>query len=306
MTKPFRVMKGDPVDPKHLRYPLYVFPKFNGFRGYIKDGVVYTASNKPFKNRAMQEAFGRPEYEGLDGEFVVGDPFDGDNSLNRTSSVVTRVDGDLSDLRFFVFDHIGNLDAPYHDRLARLTKSKVTTSFFLWDVFGPGVYRAPKWNAFKWDDVVHLEAALVAKGWEGVITRDPEAPYKCGRSTAREAYMGKLKQFIDAEFEIIGFEERMHNTNEATVNERGLTQRSSAQAGKVGRGDLGALICRTKEGHTFNVGTGFNDAQRAELWAVRHELTGQLAKVKYHAVGSNTVPVLPVFLQIRPAEDMTP
>ena len=38
MTKPFRIMKGDPVDPKHLRYPLYVFPKFNGFRGYIKDG----------------------------------------------------------------------------------------------------------------------------------------------------------------------------------------------------------------------------------------------------------------------------
>ena len=52
-------MKGDPVDPKYLRYPLYVLPKFNGFRGYIKDGVVYTASNKPFKNRAMQEAFGK-------------------------------------------------------------------------------------------------------------------------------------------------------------------------------------------------------------------------------------------------------
>ena len=72
MTKPFRIMKGDPVDPKFLRYPIYVFPKFNGFRGYIKDGVVYTASNKPFKNRAMQDAFGKPEYEGLDGEFVVG------------------------------------------------------------------------------------------------------------------------------------------------------------------------------------------------------------------------------------------
>ena len=45
MTKPFRIMKGDPVDPKFLRYPLYVFPKFNGFRGYVKDGVVYTPPN---------------------------------------------------------------------------------------------------------------------------------------------------------------------------------------------------------------------------------------------------------------------
>ena len=301
MTKPFRIMKGDPVDPKHLRYPLYVFPKFNGFRGYIKDGVVYTASNKPFKNRAMQEAFGKPEYEGLDGEFVVGDPSDGDNSLNRTSSVVTRVDGDISDLQFFVFDHIGDLDAPYRARF-----------FSVYDRFEPidtdtrdRVMVSPMVVAHSWEDVAALERGYVSQGWEGVVTRDPEAPYKCGRSTAREAYMGKLKQFIDAEFEIVGFEERMHNTNEATVNERGLTQRSSAQAGKVGRGDLGALICRTKEGHTFNVGTGFNDAQRAELWARRRALTGQLAKVKYHAVGSNTVPVLPVFLQIRPKEDMT-
>lgn len=302
MTKPFRIMKGDPVDPKHLRYPLYVSPKFNGFRGYIKDGIVYTASNKPFKNRAMQEAFGKPEYEGLDGEFVVGDPSDGDNSLNRTSSVVTRVDGDISDLQFFVFDHIGDLDAPFSTRFFRVyarfepidtdTRDRVLVS--------------PMVVAHSWEDVAALERGYVSQGWEGVITRDPNAPYKCGRSTAREAYMGKLKQFIDAEFEIIGFEERMHNTNEATTNERGLTQRSSAQAGKVGRGDLGALICRTKEGHTFNVGTGFNDAQRADFWSFRNQLIGQLAKVKYHAVGSNTVPVLPVFLQIRPAEDMTP
>ena len=302
MTKPFRIMKGDPVDPKFLRYPLYVSPKFNGFRGYIKDGVVYTASNKPFKNRAMQEAFGKPEYEGLDGEFVVGDPSDGDNSLNRTSSVVTRVDGDISDLQFFVFDHIGDLDAPYRARF-----------FSVYDRFEPidtdtrdRVMVSPMVVAHSWEDVAALERGYVSQGWEGVVTRDPEAPYKCGRSTAREAYMGKLKQFIDDEFEVIGFEERMHNTNEATTNERGLTQRSSAQAGKVGRGDLGALICRTKEGHTFNVGTGFNDAQRAELWAARHELTCQLAKVKYHAVGSHEVPVLPVFLQIRPKEDMTP
>ena len=296
MTKPFRIMKGDPVDPKFLRYPLYVFPKFNGFRGYIKDGIVYTASNKPFKNRAMQDAFGKPEYECLDGEFVVGDPADGDNSLNRTSSVVTRVDGDISDLRFYAFDHIGDLDHSFDSRHRQTFEQCDGSSH---------VSAVRCHIAYNWDDVVRIEHAYVEAGWEGVITRDPQAPYKCGRSTAREAYMGKLKRFIDAEFEIVGFEERMHNTNEATVNERGLTQRSSAQAGKVGRGDLGALICRTKEGHTFNVGTGFNDAQRAELWAVRHELTGQLAKVKYHAVGSNTVPVLPVFLQIRPAEDTT-
>lgn len=301
MTKPFRIMKGDPVDPKYLRYPLYVFPKFNGFRGYIKDGIVYTASNKPFKNRAMQEAFGKPEYEGLDGEFVAGDPSDGDNSLNRTSSVVTRVDGDISDLQFFVFDHIGDLDAPYRARF-----------FSVYDRFEPidtdtrdRVMVSPMVVAHSWEDVAALERGYVSQGWEGVITRDPEAPYKCGRSTAREAFMGKLKQFRDAEFKIVGFEERMHNGNEATVSETGRTKRSTAKAGKTGRGDLGALVLETEAGHQFGCGTGFTDAQRAEFWRIKAELLGQFAKVRYHETGTKDVPLLPVFIHIRPEEDMT-
>ena len=179
MTKPFRIMKGDPVDPKFLRYPLYVFPKFNGFRGYIKDGIVYTASNKPFKNRALQEAFGRPEYEGLDGEFVVGDPADGHNSLEKTSSVVTS-QKPIDDLRFYVFDWIGDLASPYDLRLSFLSS---------YPKMGKGrgfeVARAPYEVAHCWDDVLRIERAYVKAGWEGVITRDPIAAYKCGRSTTR-------------------------------------------------------------------------------------------------------------------------
>ena len=117
--------------------------------------------------------------------------------------------------------------------------------------------------------------------------------------------MGKLKQFVDAEYEIIGFEERMHNGNEATISETGRTKRSTAKAGKTGRGDLGAFICKTKAGHEFGVGTGFTDEQRAAYWKIKDELRGQFAKVKYHLTGSKDVPILPVFLQIRPKEDIT-
>lgn len=299
MTKPFRIMKGDPVDPKHLRYPLYVFPKFNGFRGYVKDGVVYTASNKPFKNQKLQAKFGIAAYEDMDGEFVVGDPADGHNSLERTSSVVTS-QKPIDDLRFYVFEHIKRLDDPYRERIKNLDKL-------------PGlegrenfvVMRAPYEIAHCWEDVCRIERKYVEAGWEGVITRDPEAPHKCGRSTAREATMGKLKQFTDAEFKIVGFEERMHNGNEATVSETGRTKRSTKKEGKTGRGDLGALILETKDGHQFGCGTGFNDAQRSNFWEVRDQLIGQFAKVKYHQTGTKDVPLLPVFIHIRPKEDMT-
>ncbi len=299
MTKPFRVMKGDPVDPRFLRYPVAVFPKFNGFRGYMKDGVAYTASNKPFKNKELQARFCHRDFEGLDGEFVVGDPADGHNSLEKTSSVVTS-QKPIDDLRFYAFDWIGNLNLPFgerNDKLQTLPDMDGHKNFM--------VMKAPFELAYTWEDVLRIERKYVEAGWEGVITRDLAAPYKCGRSTAREAFMGKLKQFSDAEFEIIGCEERMHNGNEAMVSETGRTKRSTAKAGKIGRGDLGALICKTKEGHEFGVGTGFSDGQRAQLWEIKHQLIGQFAKVKFHETGTKDVPLLPVFLQIRPKEDMT-
>lgn len=299
MTRPFRVMKGDPVDPRFLRYPVAVFPKFNGFRGYMKDGVAYTASNKPFKNKELQARFCHRDFECLDGEFVVGDPADGHNSLEKTSSVVTS-QKPIDDLRFYAFDWIGDLNMPFGERYEKLNKFAGMQGR---DDFV--ALRAPFEMAHNWEDVLRIERKYVSMGWEGVITRDLAAPYKCGRSTAREAWMGKLKQFIDAEFEIIGWEERMHNGNEATINETGRTKRSTAKAGKIGRGDLGALICKTKEGHEFGVGTGFTDEQRAQFWGIKHQLIGQFAKVKFHETGTKDVPLLPVFLQIRPKEDMT-
>lgn len=299
MTKPFRVMKGDPVDPRFLRYPVAVFPKFNGFRGYMKDGVVYTASNKPFKNKELQTRFVRRDFENLDGEFVVGDPADGHNSLEKTSSVVTS-QKPIDDLRFYAFDWIGDLNMPFGERYEKLKKLVSMEGRKCFKVM-----KAPFELAYNWDDVLRIERKYVELGWEGVITRDLAAPYKCGRSTAREAWMGKLKQFSDAEFEITGWEERMHNGNEATVSETGRTKRSTAKAGKTGRGDLGALICKTKDGNEFGVGTGFTDEQRAQFWEIKNQLIGQFAKVKFHETGTKDVPLLPVFLQIRPKEDMT-
>jgi DNA ligase-1 len=300
MSKPFRIMKGDPVDPKHLRFPLMAFPKFNGFRGYVKDGVVYTASNKPFRNVHLQDVF--KHLEDCDGEFVVGDPSDAQHSLERTSSVVTSKDKAIADLRFYVFDHLVDLNAPFGKRYAQARLSCDATFMSLET---SRVVHAPMKTVTSLDELYDFERDVVEAGWEGLITRDPLAPYKCGRSTAREATMGKLKQFSDAEFEIVGVEERMHNGNEATVSETGRTKRSTAKAGKTGRGDLGALICKTKEGHEFGVGTGFSDHQRELYWRIKDTLRGEFAKVKFHETGTKDVPLLPVFIQIRPKEDMT-
>jgi len=148
------------------------------------------------------------------------------------------------------------------------------------------------------------ETKCLEAGYEGLILRDPDGLYKFGRSTLKEGWMLKMKNFVDNEYEIIGFEERMHNGNEATTNELGRTKRSSAAAGKVGRGDLGSLILRG-EGFTFNVGTGFDDALRGIIWKNREKILGKFAKVKHFPIGGKEAPRFPVFLGFREQWDLS-
>ncbi len=106
----------------------------------------------------------------------------------------------------------------------------------------------------------------------------------------------KLKRFVDADFEVIGYEERKHNGNEATKDELGRTKRSSHKENKVGLGDLGALVLQG-DGFTFSVGTGFDDATRKALWEIRDKgLVGRLAKIKYFPIGVKEAPRFPVFI----------
>lgn len=299
-VKPFRVMKGEPVVLQHLRYPLLALPKLNGFRGHVRDSAVLSASNTPLPNIHLQ-AFYR-HFHFFDGEFLVGDPTDSKNSLNRTSSVVTSQDKPIEDLKFYTFDHTQDVLKPYRHRFGRLPTSLKAV----------GLKGADKGRVVVLESrLITCEAQLldteqewVDAGYEGLITRDPEAPYKCGKSTAKQAWMGKMKRFADDEGVIIGFVEGEHNTNEATVSRTGHTKRSSAKAGKVPNGTLGAVIVRHKNGKTFGIGTGFTEAERDYIWAHREQYLGKLAKYKYFEIGSGDVPVLPVWLGLRDPIDL--
>jgi DNA ligase-1 len=122
--------------------------------------------------------------------------------------------------------------------------------------------------------ITDLEERYLAAGFEGVMIRDPDGPYKQGRSTTREGWLLKVKRFEDSEALVIGMEEKMHNANEATVNALGHTERSSHIANLKPMDTLGALIVRDiKTGVEFNIGTGFDDMTR-KLWWERYKGDG--------------------------------
>jgi len=287
--KKVKPMLAVEVDFNKLRYPCYVSPKLDGVRCIIKDGMVLSRSLKPIPNKYVQELFSH--LEGVDGELIVGDPLATDVFQKTTSGVMSR-DGE-PDVILYAFD-LWNDERVFTERfkkLAFMMKHCDNTR-----LVGNGV-------CYNQEQVEQEAEFRVAEGFEGIMLRDPSKSYKYGRSTKNSQELLKWKPFEDDEFEIVGFVERMHNTNEAKTNELGYTERSLSKEGMVPTGMLGALVLKFGE-DTFECGTGFSDAQRKEMWDNKESYLGKLAKIRYQKSGMKDKPRFPSFQGIRDPKDL--
>ena len=277
-----------------INFPVYVSTKFDGIRALVIDSVVYSRSLKPIRNKHVQKLFGKPEYEGFDGELVVGDIYAKDVFQKTTSGVMSE-DGEPY-VTFHVFDIFTNNTAPYKERLYELNERLVL------DQYTSLVATEQRYVHTKGELLKLLEKERV-KGGEGLICRSPSGIYKYGRSTPKEQLSIKLKFFEAGEFEVIGFEERMHNTNEATTNELGYTERSSCKENLIPMNTLGSLVLKYGDSE-FRCGTGFSDAQRKEIWENKESYLGKLASIRYMSVGQAILPRIPSFQGFRDKDDM--
>jgi len=109
-------------DVSKLSFPLLASPKLDGIRAIVLNGQLVSRSLKPIPNKKLQAIYGRKEYEGLDGELIMGRPSSGD-VFSRTSSAVMSHDGP-ADVNFYVFDWVADPDAPFTARTV-IAKEKV-------------------------------------------------------------------------------------------------------------------------------------------------------------------------------------
>jgi len=287
-----------------LHYPVLGSTKLDGIRCTVQSGKLYSRSLKLIPNLDLQDKWGFPELDGLDGEITSGPPTAVD-VFNKTTSVVMSRDADIAQAVFRVFDFAL---APNQFFEARTRHAQRTVrSYSHLDVVSVDqvVLRSV-------EEVQEYEAQCVAKGYEGVILRDPRGVYKEGRSTVREGGLVAVKRFVDAEAVILDTYEQMSNENPKETNELGRSKRSHAQEGMVGKDTLGGFtVCILRsgidsgDGRPFNVGTGvgLTALYRANLWANRKRLRGKVIKLKYQAVGTIDAPRLPVFLGFRDRRD---
>lgn len=298
MSKPFKPLLAAPVEWDKVDFGngptrLVASRKLDGIRCIIIDGVAMTRSLKPIPNKFIQARFGRPEYEHLDGEIIIG-ATNAPDVYRTTNSGVMSHDGE-PDAKFYVFDHVGHPDMPYRGRLNLATEQCSKLDH---------VHVVPQIGVYDKAGVDDLESQFLAEGYEGLMLRTLSCPYKFGRATAKSNTLLKVKQFLDAEAKIIGYEELMHNDNDAVTNALGYTERSSHKDNMTPGNTLGALICRTPDGVVFRIGTGFDAATRKDLWEKRGTLLGWMAKYKSFLIGVKEAPRFPVFLGLRSELDL--
>ena len=104
----------------------------------------------------------------------------------------------------------------------------------------------------------------VNAGFEGIMIKEMEAPYICKRSTD---WM-KWKPTITVDLEVIGVEEG--------------TGRN--------KGRLGALVCSGEDDSKFitvNVGSGFSDTDRDNLWRDRNMIIGRTCEILCDVITQN-------------------
>lgn len=298
ITKPMLASKCE--RPDLLPFPVLATPKLDGIRCLKIGGKALTRSFKPISNRFAREWIEANLPDGVDGELMLRD-----GTFSETTSAIGRRDGQ-PDFVFHIFDYVfeGRLDEPYRQRVADLDgllgfSDSDPRSRHLVFVTPTLVRNLAELEAF--------ETKCLDEGYEGVMVRTPHSPYKCGRSTEREAWLLKIKRFEDAEAVVLEPYEGMTNQNAAEQDAFGRTKRSLAQAGMMGRGELGGFIVRhLSTGVEFRLGYNHvvGGIDRVTLWMKRETLVGRVVKFSHQPSGAKEAPRFPKFIGFREAWDM--
>lgn len=291
-----------PTNLNSLPYPLFASVKLDGIRCVIKDGVALSRTLKPIRNHYIQSLLGRPEFNGLDGELIVGDPAASD-CMRKTNSGVMSFDGE-PDFKYYVFDIWNRPGVQYKDALESLYDKPFGTRL----ANHPNIEVLQQYTVKTSNEVEAIEQSALDDRHEGIILRRPDGTYKYGRSTVKEGFLYKLKRYLQSEAVVIGVEPYQTNNNAAELDALGYTKRSSAKAGKVDLDFLGALKVRGRFQEstdvTFNIGTGFTMYERELLWKQRESLLGKIVTYKFFSVGSKDKPRHPVFVSFRSEDDL--
>jgi DNA ligase-1 len=273
-----KVYEGQPLEGLYIAEP-----KYDGLRGVIVfkgcKGEALTRTGLPIPNakHVIEELAKTGNFFNtvLDGEFLADD-------WNLSQSIVKTQEPhpEAEKLKFYVFDIIPlecwvakKPTQPLWFRKEELERRVGKFKFTL---------NVPHHCCSTPQDVLRMRDIHVQEGFEGIMLKDLDAPYAFKKSLS----WLKVKPIHEGDFIVIG-----------AVEGRGKHK------GKLGALKLvGTVQWKGKDVKVESeVGTGFNDPQREELWAdfKANKLIGRIVEVEYQEVTEDGALRFPAFKRVR-------
>ena len=292
MTSKFPVMLASPQkEIDRITFPCYAQTKMDGMRAMIviRDNNVAVFSRNGKIMGGLGDHFKPMVFHNntvYDGELAVlddvGKPFDrkAGNGILHKAVVGTINPEEIKRIRITLWDLIpvgdfekGYNPTPYHARYMELKSIPANDLFSIIETI----------QVNDMDEAQIVFKQMLDRGEEGIILKNNDHPWENKRSKQ----IVKMKEVIETDLKIIGFAE------------------GEGKASKM----LGALQCENKDGSIkVDVGTGFTDAQRIDIWGKREELLNTIVTVKNNGVITRKDKdvkslFLPVFVELRPDKE---
>lgn len=271
--KPMLAYSLDDKRTKKLKWPVTVQPKFNGVRclAYnLSNGTVRLMSRggKDYTLPHIQET--------LQGIIPPGMCLDGELYVHRTSLqtirhyIETPTEQTLK-VQLFCYDftQLPPDKTAWADRALGLARWFEDNAGIGW-----AVTLSPSVKASSMSEVEHYHDFWVSDGFEGVIVRAMEGPY---RLAARSTHLLKYKKFQDDEFEVVGWD--------------------------VGKDGVIIYTCKQEDGLTFDVRPMGDEEERRRLLGAADASIGQMLTVRFQERSNDNIPIFPVGVAFRPSKD---
>lgn len=307
---------NDEIDLKTLSYPLLASTKMDGCRLLFKQGKIVTRSLKELPNIQLNQKFEsiRKYSEEkdwiLDGEvfapripfqFIVScfmtEDYDDKKSIKKWAELCQEHDYFVSrqevldKLKFYCFDYF-ETDTRFAIRIDIV--HEIATNFK--DLMVPVIHRIVK----SFEEVNSYFEDVLKDGYEGLILRNPNSYYKCGRCTIKENIAYKVKPWATIDSKIIGFIQatQVNEDAEKTVNELGRSRTSKRQEDRHAIDKAQAFVVDFN-GKELSVPISMPDEKKEYIWNHQDEYLNKYVEYKYMTVGMKDLPRIPKMIRMR-------
>lgn len=183
-------------------------------------------------------------------------------------------------LEYWIYDciHLDNLDMPAKDRIKWLESfiNNHNLEFNPDEDFKKSEVKiriVPHVIVSGWNNMKELHDKYVLEGFEGLVIRDPNKPYK---PNGRTNDMIKIKQYMDETFKVVGYE-----------------------LGLRGSEDM-CFICEMEDGRTFKaMPLGSREVKSEYIDNFEEKYKNHLGDCKYFELSDDGIPCQPKFLAFR-------